>query len=146
MDDSRRSFAQRMRAEPTEAERVLWQRLRHDVKFAGSHFRRQAQIGPFIVDFVSRKAKLVIEVDGGQHDWQQEEDAARTRQIEALGYRVLRFWNNDVLGNIEGVLHEIQRAWTPTPDPSPQGLPDSHIRSRQEVCAALHGLELKPAL
>ncbi|WP_315798057.1 endonuclease domain-containing protein [Bradyrhizobium sp. SZCCHNRI3043] len=76
-----------MRAEPTEAERILWQRLRHDLDLAGSHFRRQAQIGPFIVDFVSRKAKLVIEVDGDQHDWQQEEDAARTRKIEALGYR-----------------------------------------------------------
>ncbi|WP_087877658.1 DUF559 domain-containing protein [Bradyrhizobium sp. ORS 285] len=121
MDDARRSFAQRMRAEPTDAERVLWQHLRHDLKLAGSHFRRQAQIGPFIVDFVSRKAKLVIEVDGGQHDWRKEEDAARTKQIEAAGYRVLRFWNNDVLGNIEGGLHEIQCAWTPTPDPSPQG-------------------------
>ena len=121
MDDNQRSFARRMRAEPTEAERVLWQRLRQNIRLAGSHFRRQARIGPFIVDFVSRKAKLVIEVDGGQHDWRKDEDAARTRQIEALGYRVMRSWNSDVLGNIEGVLHEIQCAWTPTPDPSPQG-------------------------
>ncbi|WP_349817276.1 DUF559 domain-containing protein [Bradyrhizobium sp. SSBR45R] len=121
MDGRQQSFARRMRAEPTEAEHVLWQRLRHDIKLAGSHFRRQAQIGPYIVDFVSRKAKLIIEVDGGQHDWKQAEDAARTKEIEALGYRVLRFWNNEVLGNIEGVLHDIQRAWTPTPDPSPQG-------------------------
>jgi very-short-patch-repair endonuclease len=78
-------------------------------------------IGPFIVDFVSRKAKLVIELDGGQHDWQKAADARRTRQIEASGFRVLRFWNNDVLGNIDGVLNEIQSALTPTPNPSPQG-------------------------
>ena len=110
-----------MRAQPTDAERVLWQRLRHDIALIGSHFRRQAVIGPFIVDFVTRKARLVIELDGGQHDWRQESDALRTRHIEAAGYRVLRFWNNDVLGNLEGVLGEIQRALTPTPDPSPQG-------------------------
>lgn len=99
-----------MRAQPTDAERVLWQRLRHDITLAGSHFRRQALIGPFIVDFVSRRARLVIELDGGQHDQQCDADARRTRQIEANGYRVLRFWNNDVLGNIEGVLSEIQAA------------------------------------
>jgi very-short-patch-repair endonuclease len=121
MDDRQREFARKMRAEPTDAERVLWQRLRHDIKLVDSHFRRQAAIGPFIVDFASRKAKLVIELDGGQHDWQQAADASRTLRIEAGGYRVLRFWNNDVLGNLEGVLNEIQRVLPPTPDPSPQG-------------------------
>jgi len=105
-----------MRTQPTDAERLLWQRLRHDIALIGSHFRRQALVGPFIVDFASRKAKLVIELDGGQHDWQQESDALRTRRIEAAGYRVLRFWNNDVLGNLEGVLSEIQRTLPPTPD------------------------------
>ena len=119
MNDRQREFARRMRAEPTEAERVLWQRLRHDIVLVGSHFRRQVAIGPFIVDFASRRAKLVIELDGGQHDWQQASDASRSRRIEAAGYRVLRFWNNDVLGNLEGVLSEIQRALPPTPDPSP---------------------------
>ena len=79
MDDRQREFARRMRAEPTDAERVLWQRLRHDIKLVGSHFRRQVAIGPFIVDFASRKAKLVIELDGGQHDWQQAADASRTQ-------------------------------------------------------------------
>jgi very-short-patch-repair endonuclease len=121
MDDRQRAFAHRMRAEPTDAERVLWQRLRHDIVLAGSHFRRQVIIGPFIVDFASRKAKLVIELDGGQHGWQPASDATRTQRIEAAGYRVLRFWNNDVLGNLDGVLHEIQRALPPTPEPSPQG-------------------------
>jgi very-short-patch-repair endonuclease len=121
MDDRQQQFARRMRAQPTDAERVLWQRLRHDVALVGSHFRRQAVIGRYIVDFASRKLKLVIELDGGQHDWQQEADARRTRDIEAAGYRVLRFWNNDVLRNLEGVLSKIQRALPPTPDPSPQG-------------------------
>ena len=121
MIDRQREFARQMRAEPTDAERVLWQRLRHDIALAGSHFRRQALVGLFIVDFASRKAKLIIELDGGQHDWQQASDAMRTRRIEAAGYRILRFWNHDVLGNLEGVLSEIQHALPPIPDPSPQG-------------------------
>jgi very-short-patch-repair endonuclease len=121
MNDRQREFARRMRAEPTEAERVLWQRLRRDIALSGSHFRRQAAIGPFIVDFASHRARLVIELDGGQHDWQQASDQSRTRLIEAAGYRVLRFWNNDVLSNLDGVLQQIQCALPPTPDPSPQG-------------------------
>jgi very-short-patch-repair endonuclease len=121
MNGRQREFAHRMRTQPTDAERVLWQRLRHDITLAGSHFRRQALIGGYIVDFASRKAKLAIELDGGQHDWQQVADASRTRSIEARGYRVLRFWNNEVLGNLEGVLSEIQRMLPPTPDPSPRG-------------------------
>ncbi len=117
-----------MRAQPTDAERVLWQRLRHDIALSGSHFRRQALVGPFIVDFASRMAKIVIELDGGQHNWQQESDALRQRQIEAAGYRVLRFWNNDVLGNPDGVLNEIQSTLPPTPDPSPQGAGEKRPR------------------
>jgi very-short-patch-repair endonuclease len=131
MVDRQRQFARQMRAQPTNAEHVLWQRLRHDIALIGSHFRRQALIGPFIVDFVSRKAKLVVELDGGQHDWQQESDALRTRRIEAAGYRVLRFWNNDVLGNLEGVLGEIQRALPPTPAPSPQGGGEAQQRAKR---------------
>jgi very-short-patch-repair endonuclease len=131
MVDRQREFARRMRAEPTDAERVLWQRLRHDIALTGSHFRRQALVGPFIVDFAGRKAKLVIELDGGQHDWLQASDALRTDRIEAAGYRVLRFWNNDVLGNLEGVLNEIQRALPPTPDPSPQGGGEPRQRAKR---------------
>jgi len=131
MADRQREFARRMRAQPTDAERVLWQRLRHDISLTGSHFRRQALVGQFIVDFASRRAKLVIELDGGQHDWQQASDALRKRQIEAAGYSILRFWNNDVLGNLEGVLSEIQRALPPTPDPSPQGGGEPRQRAKR---------------
>ena len=131
MADRQREFARRMRAQPTDAERVLWQRLRHDISLTGSHFRRQALVGQFIVDFASRRAKLVIELDGGQHDWQQASDALRTRQIEAAGYSILRFWNNDVLGNLEGVLSEIQRALPPTPDPSAQGGGEPRQRAKR---------------
>ena len=63
----------------------------------------------------------MIELDGGQHDWQSEADARRTAYIETRGYRVLRFWNHEVFENIEGVLQVIQSVVTPTPDPSPQG-------------------------
>ena len=131
MADRQREFARRMRAQPTDAEHVLWQRLRHDISLTGSHFRRQALVGQFIVDFASRRAKLVIELDGGQHDWQQASDALRKRQIEAAGYSILRFWNNDVLGNLEGVLSEIQRALPPTPDPSPQGGGEPRQRAKR---------------
>jgi very-short-patch-repair endonuclease len=131
MADRQREFARRMRAQPTDAERVVWQRLGHDISLTGSHFRRQALVGQFIVDFASRRAKLVIELDGGQHDWQQASDALRTRQIEAAGYSILRFWNNDVLGNLEGVLSEIQRALPPTPDPSPQGGGEPRQRAKR---------------
>ncbi|QDM18975.1 endonuclease domain-containing protein [Tardiphaga sp. vice352] len=101
MQDRQRQFAKQLRADPTDAERVLWPRLKHDIELGGSHFRRQALIGPFIVDFVSRKARLVIELDGGQHDENRAADDCRTRFIEARGYRVLRFWNHEVLGNLE---------------------------------------------
>ena len=113
-----------MRHEPTDAERVLWQHLRHLI-VDGSHFRRQATIGPYFADFACHAAKLVIELDGGQHNEAPglARDAKRTADLESRGYRVLRFWNNDVLRNIDGVLEAIQSAITstPTPGPSPQG-------------------------
>jgi very-short-patch-repair endonuclease len=112
-----------MRANPTDAEKKLWRHLRQHMPVRKTHFRRQVQLGRFVVDFASHSAKIVIEVDGGQHGIRAGADAERTRFLEAQGYRVLRFWNNDVLKNIDGVLEEIQRAITPTPtpDPSPQG-------------------------
>ena len=117
-----RPHARAMRKDPTEAEKKLWRHLRQRLNTSGTHFRRQVQIGPYIVDVVSHRLKLAIEVDGGQHA-ESKRDLARTRIIEGEGYRVLRFWNNDVLANIDGVLDVIQNAITstPTPDPSPQG-------------------------
>jgi very-short-patch-repair endonuclease len=118
-----RKLARQMRAAPTEAERKLWWHLRHRMAMPETHFRRQVQIGKFIADFACHACKLVIEVDGSQHGEMTAADTERTRALEANGYRVLRFWNNDVLTNINGVLEEIQRTitTTPTPDPSPQG-------------------------
>ena len=111
-----------MRKDPTDAEKQLWRHLCARLATPGTHFRRQVQIGPYIVDFVSHHLKLAIEVDGGQHA-ESKRDLARTRTLEDQGYRVLRFWNSDVLTNIDGVLEIIQSAITstPTPDPSPQG-------------------------
>ena len=112
-----------MRKAPTEAEQKLWWHLRHRLAVSEIHFRRQVRLGRYIVDFASHGAKLVIEIDGSQHAEQAAADAERTRFLEAQGYRVVRFWNNEVLTNIEGVLETIQQALTttPTPDPSPQG-------------------------
>ena len=82
-------------------------------------FNRQVPIGPFICDFVSHATKLVIEVDGGQHDWHSDDDARRTHFIEQQGYRVIRFWNNDVLERMEGVVAEIGRVLAERPSPNP---------------------------
>ena len=116
-------FARAMRKAPTEAEKKLWWHLRHRLPLSGTHFRRQVRIGRYIVDFASHRTKLVIEIDGGQHVEQAAADAARTKFLESEGYRVVRFWNNEVLTNIDGVLEAIASALatTPTPDPSPQG-------------------------
>jgi very-short-patch-repair endonuclease len=117
------TFARAMRKAPTEAEKKLWWHLRHRLATPDTHFRRQARFGRYIVDFASHTAKLVIEIDGGQHAERAAADAERTRFLEAEGYRVVRFWNNEVLTNIDGVLEAIASALatTPTPDPSPQG-------------------------
>ena len=113
-------LAHDMRAAPTDAERKLWLHLRYRLNLSGTHFRRQVRIDRYIVDFACKSAKLIVEVDGGQHDQQAAADLIRTHALEARGYRVLRFWNNDVLGNIDGVVIEIQNAITaPPPQPSP---------------------------
>ncbi|MGY3485077.1 very-short-patch-repair endonuclease [Bradyrhizobium sp. USDA 4011] len=99
-------FARRLRANQTDAEIALWKRLRNR-QIDGHKFARQVPIGDYICDFACREKQLVIEVDGGQHAGSVT-DAIRDRYLAAEGYRVLRFWNNDVLGNIEGVLITIQ--------------------------------------
>ncbi|MGB3865695.1 MAG: DUF559 domain-containing protein [Xanthobacteraceae bacterium] len=117
--DRRVPRARNLRQNPTDAERKLWRRLR--ALPCAAHFRRQATIGPYFADFACHTNRLVIEVDGGQHAGSAV-DATRTADLEARGYRVLRFWNNDVLGNIDGVLEVIidaLRVSPPTPAPSP---------------------------
>ena len=99
-----------MRAAPTDAERKLWWHLKHRLAVPDTHFRRQVGLGPYIVDFASHNARLIIEVDGGQHLKQEEYDAERTAFLAYKGYCVLRFWNNDVLAEIESVLGAIMDA------------------------------------
>lgn len=86
-------------------------------QFQGHRFRRQHPIGDYVVDFVCMETRLAIEIDGGQHSESTHYDAKRTTSIEAEGYRVLRFWNNDVLANIEGVKAQIWRALNTPPLP-----------------------------
>jgi very-short-patch-repair endonuclease len=97
-----------LRATTTDAERRLWAALRAR-RLRGFKFRRQHRLGPFIADFVCIEHRLVIEADGGQHV-ESAGDARRTAWLEARGWRVLRFWNNDILANTEGVQEAILRA------------------------------------
>ncbi len=101
-------FARKLRAEMTDAERFLWQHIRK--RQLNHKFRRQQSIGAFIVDFICFEKKLILELDGGQHDVQLDADQTRTKWLEQQGYKVLRFWNNDVLTNIEGVIDSILQA------------------------------------
>jgi very-short-patch-repair endonuclease len=102
----RAQFARRLRRNQTDAERVLWFRLR-DRRLDGWKFKRQVPIDRFVVDFFCPDGKLIVEIDGGQHEQDKERDANRTSALEAMGYLVLRFWNNDVMRNIDGVLETI---------------------------------------
>jgi very-short-patch-repair endonuclease len=108
--------ARRLRQRMTDAERKLWAVLR-DRRLHGFKFRRQHPLGPYVLDFFDETHKLVVEVDGGQHADHQAEDAARTAWLEKEGCRVLRFWNNDVLGNLDGVLQTIRAALPENPHP-----------------------------
>jgi len=100
--------ARQLRRDATDAETRLWARLRSR-QLDGAKFVRQHPIGSYVADFCCRSAKLVIELDGGQHAGNPA-DEARTRLIEASGYTVIRFWNSNVFENLEGVLLEIQAA------------------------------------
>ena len=113
--------ARGLRQAMTDAERKLWRHLRNR-HLSGHKFHRQHEIGHYIVDFVCTDAMLVVELDGGQHADQQEYDGRRTTHLEAKGYRVLRFWNNDVLMNIESVLEVIMGSLA-SPPPHPIPLP-----------------------
>ena len=97
--------ARRLRKDATDAERKLWSALR-DRQLNGLKFRRQQHIGPYIVDFVCHEIRLVLEIDGGQHA--DADETWRNDRIQADGYRIIRFWNNDVLSNLDGVLTSIR--------------------------------------
>ncbi|KTE07107.1 endonuclease domain-containing protein [Sphingopyxis sp. H115] len=112
------ALSRELRLNATPAERALWAQLSAR-KVSGVRFNRQFPIGPFICDFVSRSARLVIEVDGGQHAVDVEKDQARTAFLQSQGYRVIRFWNNDVLKRVEGVVSEIKLVLADMPSPSP---------------------------
>jgi adenine-specific DNA-methyltransferase len=118
--------ARRLRKDMTDAERLLWRHLRNR-QVGGWKFRRQHPIGPFIVDFVCIEKRVIIELDGGQHARNVEADAKRSAYLEQQGYRLLRFWNNEVFQHFEAVCTMIFSALSedgdcacPSPSPSPQ--------------------------
>jgi very-short-patch-repair endonuclease len=106
--EERRLFARTLRKSPTDAERRLWRELRR-LQLDGMHFRRQAVVGPYVVDFLCASRKLAIELDGGQHAERAEYDLRHSQHLAAIGIRVLRFWNHDVLLRTDAVLEEILR-------------------------------------
>ena len=120
---SPRSFARALRAESTDAEQRLWYQLRAH-RMMGAKFRRQHPIGPYIVDFVCVESRLIVEVDGSQHQESVEYDHKRDRLLRSHGFLVLRFWDNDVLLRTKDVLEEIydvaQRRRPSPPAPLPQ--------------------------
>jgi very-short-patch-repair endonuclease len=116
--------ARKLRNAPTDAETRLWSYLRKR-RTATSHFRRQVPTGAYVVDFCCHGEKIIIEVDGGQHGLAAEmvRDLERTKWLESRGYRVLRFWNNEVLQNLEGVVDLIENDLSPTRGAARRALP-----------------------
>ena len=110
-----RNRARTLRRQQTDVETKLWMRLR-DRQLCGAKFRRQHPIGPYIVDFCCPERGLILELDGGQHAVQTAADQLRTRFLEADGYRVVRFWNHQVLEQMNAILEEIVRLLS---DPHP---------------------------
>ena len=111
-----------LRNAPTDAEHRLWQYLRNR-QLEGCKFRRQHPFGDYILDFACLERKVVIELDGGHHADNVQYDNARTAYLERCGYRVLRFWNNEVFENIEGVVEVILSTLAQRATPSPSNLP-----------------------
>ncbi len=104
-----KSFARTLRKNPTEAERALWKQLRLR-QVEGKKFRRQQPLGQYVVDFVCLEKKVIVELDGGQHSDQVASDAERTAWLGAQGFQVLRFWNHEILKDIEAVKETIRHA------------------------------------
>lgn len=110
--DKLKQNARNLRNNMTEQERKLWNIIRNR-NFYGYRFLRQYVIGRYIVDFICREKKVVIEIDGGQHNESEniEYDKQRTKYLENKGYKVIRFWNNDIDSNIEGVYQHLQNVF-----------------------------------
>ena len=112
--------ARTLRKRPTDVESALWRQVRLR-QIDGCKFRRQHPIGPYIVDFVCLERHVIVEVDGGQHMLLVQQDAERTAWLESVGYRVIRFWDHEVLTEMESVKEAIYRSLTPHLNPPPQG-------------------------
>ncbi|QNK71113.1 endonuclease domain-containing protein [Variovorax sp. PAMC26660] len=123
--------ARSLRTTPTDAEALLWYHLR-DRRMADHKFRRQRSIGPYFADFACLEAKLIVELDGGQHVDAAPYDGNRTRFLEAQGYRVLRFWNNEVLTQTDAVRERILQALQED-NPHPNPLPQAGEGARQDT-------------
>ena len=104
-----KSLARKLRHQSTDAECMLWKYLRAH-RMAGYKFKRQVVIEPYIVDFICLEARLIVEADGGQHLEQVESDLKRSLFLESLGYKVIRFWNHEILGDVHFVIEDIYRA------------------------------------
>ena len=131
MTEFRRATARRLRANQTGAEMKLWRELRK-LETKGTHFRRQVPIGAYVADFACLASRLIVELDGSQHCEEpvKSRDDERTRRLESEGYRVLRFWNNDVTNNLDGVLETIYAALYGSRDTEPTPL--KHLRRTKD--------------
>ncbi len=122
--ETNRERAKALRKRMTDAEQLFWRHLRNR-ELDGWKFRRQHPVGPFIVDFACPEKMVIIEVDGGQHDENKELDVQRSAYLNKMGYRVCRFWNNEVMQETEAVLESIfailanEKQNSPSPQPSP---------------------------
>lgn len=117
LDTKLKERAKSMRSNPTPAEQKMWLALRAN-RFEDQQFTRQTIIAPYIVDFASKTDRLIIEIDGDTHPAEDRYDARRTEFLESLGYRVLRFGNNDVMGNLDGVLRAVAQTLREAPSPN----------------------------
>ncbi|GGB98714.1 hypothetical protein GCM10011494_16490 [Novosphingobium endophyticum] len=122
-----------LRCNATEAERKLWQAISAR-KLAGVRFNRQFPVGRYICDFVSREYRLAIEIDGGQHALAKGYDERRTRFLEAQGYTVIRFWNGEVMDNLDGVLTRIEQTLSDMPSPGPSRRREGSLWSPARSC------------
>jgi very-short-patch-repair endonuclease len=120
LTDNTTQIAKNLRKTCTIAERLLWGHLRAK-QVEGYKFRRQEPIGNYVVDFVCFEKRIIIEVDGSQHQIEKDKDSKRDKWFKEQGFRVLRFWNNEVLRNLEGVLELIRESCLDHPTPSHQG-------------------------